>query len=312
MSVRTRVMSFALVLLFPALARAAEPAPAACLIGAHPGIGDADAETAASLVCEELARLGHPVGAPALQPGALLSAYRVELRPLGSSVFLTLAREAPIGTTVATRRVQLANLSEVAVAAPRIADALVAGRELGASATVDNLVGEETRAYRKRSGEFLWGIGIGGTGFAGAGGGLSPNLALVAQYQGPRFAIDTDLHIAIPTGGCIEDACSDNTLVSWGLGARYFFTDGDFSPYAGGGLALGLLDVQSANFYGDQFGVGAYLRVGVEVLRTHAVRLAFDLRADIPFFGIEEYSFDSSATASKYVVPVTLGATFTW
>ncbi len=311
MSKRTLVVSLALVLV-PALAHAADPAPAACLIGAHSGLGDADAETATALVCEELARLGQPVGAPTLIAGAQTSAYRVELRPLGQSIFLTLAREAPLGTTIASRRVQLANLSEVAVAAPRLAGALVSGREFGASATVDSLVGAEARVYKKRGGEFLWGIGIGGTGFVGAGGGLSPNLALVAQYQGPRFAIDTALHVAIPTGGCIEDTCSNNALVSWGLGARYFFTDGDFSPYAGGGLALGLLDVQSGDFYGDRFGVGAYLKVGLEILRTHAVRLAFDIRADLPFFALDEYSFESGATASKYVVPVSLGATFTW
>ena len=135
---------------------------ATCLIGDHPGVEDSDAETAASLICDELRDLGVPVGSPTVDTPASGDAYRVSLRRLGELIFLELSHESPVGTQINSRDTQLAGIEEVAVAAPRIARALVENLPFEETAGMDSLIGEETREIGQRDGETFWGIGIGG------------------------------------------------------------------------------------------------------------------------------------------------------
>ena len=59
------------------------PDPAVCLIGEHSGFPEADARTAALLVCDELRKQGIPVGEPVYRAPDSASIYRVDLYRLG-------------------------------------------------------------------------------------------------------------------------------------------------------------------------------------------------------------------------------------
>src|SRR5687767_5084247 len=69
-------------------------APAACVVGEHPGVSNADALTVALLACEALRARGIAVGEPTADAGAVETTYRVEARGLGTSYLLRVARKA--------------------------------------------------------------------------------------------------------------------------------------------------------------------------------------------------------------------------
>lgn len=317
----------------PAVAHA-EPTPETCLIGAHPGFDDADAGHAADLVCDELARFGYPLGRPVLDPDAYPGAFRIELHPLGAQVFLSVTYESPIGTEVASRRVLLRDIADVATVAPRIAEALVSGRDLEPAAagveaapTSDAYalyeatpgapaLQSEARLVDRRmqppDGGFRWGVGVGGAFFTGGGGEVGPILALLAAYERPQFALDTALRIAIPTGGCEAGTCDETMAITWSVGGRFYLREGAWSPYAGSGLALGMMSVETDALSGNEFGLGAYADLGLELLRTGTMHLAFELRVDLPFYALTNRAEDGSPIGKRYVAPVSLGTTLTW
>ena len=71
------------------------PATAVCLIGEHSGFPEADARTAALLVCDELRKQGISVGEPVYRAPYSASVYRVGLHRLGQKVLVRLSRGKP-------------------------------------------------------------------------------------------------------------------------------------------------------------------------------------------------------------------------
>ena len=125
------------------------PAPAVCLIGAHSGFPEADARTAALLVCDELRKQGISVGEPVYRAPYSASVYRVGLHRLGQKVLVRLSRENPIGTVRIERQLQLGNIEEMIPAAPRLVDALVHRKSLASTVDVESVVEQEARVLRK-------------------------------------------------------------------------------------------------------------------------------------------------------------------
>ena len=89
--------------------------------------------------------------------------------------------------------------------------------------------------------------------------------------------------------------------MSAGIGARFFFSDADLSPFAGGGLQVAYYHLTRSDSSGS--GAGAFAEIGVAGLRSNKVGVYATVRGALPFFTIVD---------SKYVVPVTLnlGLTF--
>ena len=114
------------------------------------------------------------------------------------------------------------------------------------------------------------------------------------------------------------------------LGGRYFLSDGNTSAFVGGGLAYTNMDVtrDEPERYESLEGSGlsAYGEVGVELLRLHSSRLAFDLRFETPFYMLKNDTYpsvqydpatDSYVTQtpteeSSYVVPIMAGLAYTF
>lgn len=122
----------------PALSqpRLAQSTPSAvCLVGEHGGIDEADANTAARLVCSELRRNGIDVSQPVSDPAGAQEAYRVSLWSLGQALVLELSHESPIGDVKAQERVQIPQIEAVIDVAPTIAEDLVRGEEQAGEVT---------------------------------------------------------------------------------------------------------------------------------------------------------------------------------
>jgi len=270
----------------PLPAPAAEPPPPAitvtippCRLGEHAGFEEADARTAALLVCASIAHAG-------ASPGAR---YRVSLGKLGTIIILSVAEEGTIvGSTVDSREMRLQGIEEVDVAAPRIAASIVHGVPLVETEKVDNLVGGDTRIPKSRPGTVHFALGL---------VGMAPPLD---QGISPAPGLMLDLHYETPNqrlelggsfrggGGSASNQSPSIGFAVFSIGGRYYTSDTDFSPYVGGGVSWGYLNLSlpGEGFSGSNSGLGAYADAGVEILRTHHTHLAVGARLDLPFFAL--------------------------
>lgn len=249
----------------------AEPPPAAaltCETGPHSGTYDGEAETVTEMVCVELRHAG------------ARGHHVISVSKLGSATFLSVT-----DATGDARRLQIAGLEEVPVAAPRIATAVTHKTTTEATQQVDNIVDDDQRVLKRQKGEMFGGLGLAGMHVGGTS--MLPAVNLRGAYETTSFAAVGDLRYAFATDN------SDVTVFTLGLGGRYFFGKNDVAPYLGAGLSytnqtLGKSSGRyDGGWYGKNDGVGGYAEIGLEALRTHKSRLAFDLRGDVPFYGLK-------------------------
>lgn len=292
------VLAVVLTALAPSLAHAQEPeetetTPAdtrpACRLGEHDGIDDASAHTATQIVCDAIQR-ANP---------SPTEHFRVSLGTLGNIVVLTVTEEgATPGSAVDSRTLRLQHIEEIPVAAPRVADALVRGVPVEETQKVDNLVGEETRVPKSKGGHTRFAMGlVGVTPPIDKGLTPSPGLLLDLHYEtaNGRLELGADLRFG---GGSNdnETIAAVNGFFEASMGARYYTTDTDFSPYFGGGLAWSYFNLTlPGSFSNDHSGLGAYVSAGFEVLRTHSTHLSIGARLDLPFYEFQAPEYDAGS-----------------
>lgn len=280
------------------------------------GLDQASAYTGWQLICDEIRNQGVTLAAPGANTS---SAYHVTFDRLGARLVVRVAYESPVGHPVRTRRVVLDGPEELTVAAPRIARAVVKDLPLQESERVDNLVGEETRVYRKKSGEFMWGFGVLGTMAPTHSTAVSPGAEFMGYYETPSFGVGFSLRT---TFGSDDKGINQQSI---GVGGRYFLSEADVSPYVGAGIAatwLSIDDDGESEYHAEGSGFGAFAELGVELLRLHGSRLILGLRADAPFYEVKKgygydyaYGTDTSTgggPAKSYQLPLTLSATYAW
>jgi len=258
-----------------------------CRLAEHAGFEEADARTAGQLVCLAIGRAG----------ASQAVRYRVSLGKLGNTIILVVAQEGPsIGSTVDSREMRLQGIEEVEIAAPRIAESIVHGTPLAETQKVDNLVGGETRQPKTAPGKVHFALGL---------IGMMPPLD---QGAAPAPGFNLDLHYETGSGrlelggsfraggGAASNTAPSMSFAIFSLGGRYYTSDTDFSPYVGGGLSWGYLNlkVDGQTESGDNSGLGAYVDAGIEVMRTHHTHLAFGARLDLPFYALNMTSYQES------------------
>jgi hypothetical protein len=275
------------------------PSPA-CRLGDHEGFDEADARTAARLVCAEIAHAGAPAG----------THYRVALGKLGSTTILSVAREGDTpGSTADSREMRLQKIEEVMVAAPRIAEAIVKGLPITETEKVDNLVGQETRQPLSKPGKTHFALGLVGV-LPPLDQGLtpSPGLVLDVHYEtgSQQFEVGGSMRFGGGNGGADNPAICNGFFV-FSLGGRWYSADTDVSPYLGGGLSWSFLNLSlpgQTGFQGQGSGLGAYVDAGVEILRTHHAHLAFGARLDLPFFSVKDQGYSTGFSSTPgYTAP---------
>jgi hypothetical protein len=297
----------------------AESARIACVVGEYPSEYPDSARTAAGLVCEALRARGLDVGAPRPDAGGARAAYVVNLDQLGSTFYLRVNYEEPVGAVRLTRRASLYDLSQAEVAAPRLADALTGRRSMADTANYGNVIGSEARPPEKRSGEFVIGGGIAGISMPAADVVMAPAVNLFAFYETTDWGIGLQFHARDADPSSYQPA----TFVGLSVGARYYLSDKNIAPLIGGGMSvLRLEEYQHVGGNTNQLtgsGISAYGEVGLEFFRLHKTHLIATVRADAPFYKLHRnsdttYYFDGVSAvpaapvgaSTRYDVPISL------
>lgn len=264
---------------------------ASCTLVDRGALDPIEARTATEVVCSELAKEG------------AAGDHEVRFGRLGGRTVVTVtARDGQ-----ESRRVTLTTLEEIQVAAPRLARAIATGAPIDETRTVDNVLGSETRVAKKQGGAMGLDAALFGMTTAGAASGGSAGVALGLVYRSSR--------VALGSLGRLGGIGGHNRIASLDLGGRYYFTDGDIAPFAGGGFAISSIGVErdwDSELEGSGF--GGYATVGVELLRTHHTSLEASLRVDAPAYALEGYSYSSgyfgaggaSRKEQAYVTPLSL------
>lgn len=296
-----------------------------CLAGDYAGLKEASAQASFGVVCDALRKAGAPVAAVHTAPGQASAAYRIDLQRLDRVIILRVTYEAPIGTPRDSRSLTLNGLDEVLVAADRVAQALVHGKPIEETATVDTLVGMETRKAQKKSGEAFWGVGLFGMAVPAFDVYSAGGMELPVWYETTYLGVGGSLRFSL-TGGTHDDDRATFGALSFGV--RGYFTDGDITPYVGGGLGFIWPDYETTagdghatSLHGETEGFGAYGEAGVELLRLHKIRFLVGARVDLPFFStkLRGTSFATnpnggssthSVEEKRYAIPITLNITF--
>ena len=306
-----------------AVAQTDAPAPASAvlLIGDNAGLPDADAETAAMLVHNELRKHGISVSEPVWEAfasnSAVGSVYRIVMRPLGTKVFVRLSEESPIGKITAERQMMLAGIEEMVATAPRLVDALVGRKPIESTIDMENVTEQDAPMRRKISGESLWRMGIFGTSIPGTDIVAEPGFEFGWYFETPTYAVGTEFRSS-GRGDYDDDDDDDFSFVSWSIGGRYFFNKQNITPYVGGGLAIIGASFEAKetkrktgrDWFGDEWewydeseddtGLGVYGVAGIELLRLTESRLNLEVRVDRPFFTLP----------SQDMMPITVGIAF--
>jgi hypothetical protein len=286
--------------------------PFTCAAAKTAGVPPEDAATAVDIVCRELASVSGSAGS-----------FEVSLRPLGSSLVLTVSRRG----AAEGRSLILDGFGEVPTAARRLADALVHAKPIEDTVRVDNLVVSEARPLVTRPGGRKFEMGVVGL-EAGHGTGSGAGFSLGFLYDAPAFAIPAEMRWA---GGGESEA--HTALFSVDTGARYYFGRRDVGPFAGGGFSVLYLSYSESSYEevtqgrstyttshwvdDSRWGPGLYVEGGVQMFRTHRGRLTARVRADFPMYSLhpkgDEYRSPGRSTAidrgPMYIVPVTFGIT---
>ena len=273
----------------PGQAAAAPPSSTAtqitatCSLGDHPGIDADEARTAADLICHDLAR--HAV---------TNTNHEVRFGKLGGRTIVTLASRS--GNTYDERRTFVSSLDEVAVAGPRLSEALASGKPLEETRNVDNVLVSESQTARMQRGSMAVDASVFGATALGASSGASAGVDVGFHYRAGSFGVG--MH---GRAGGIGSGDEKLALASIDVGGRFYLTASEIAPYVGAGLGFSYFELYRKNEASPEgSGVGAFGELGLELLRTHSVGMATSLRVDAPFYALK------TANASTYAVPLSL------
>ena len=259
-----------------------------CTLGEHSGVENADAETVRDLFAHELANR---------HAGAGL--YEVRLGKLGGRLLLVL-EEKHADHTVDERRTLIGGIEEVPVAAPRLIDALISGKPLEETQTANNVLSGESRSVQMKQGRMGFAGAVIGTTPISVSSGFAAGAELGIVYEADRFALTGHGRLASGSSG----GDSQFTYFNLGIGARYFLTENDITPYVGAGAGFSVYNM-SNNGDGSSFngnGMNLYGEFGVEGFRAHHAVMFASVRLDAPLFALSESDYNGSTT--KYAMPV--------
>ncbi len=267
-------------------------------LGDHSGIEGPDAETIREIVAHDLASHRAPSGN-----------YEVRMGKLGSRVLMVLERRTEAG--IEERHTLITGVEEAPIASQRIVDAMVSNKPLEETQNVTNVLSQEARTPLQKQGRPGFAGGIIGVTPAGIPTGVGAGAELGLVYEADRFAISA--HGRLAGGGSGDGA--NFMYFNLGVGARYFITDGDVSPYVGGGTGFSAYNAKASDgsttsydgsysyarsYEGSGSGMNVYGEAGIEAFRTHRVSMIAGLRADAPLFAL------SDGGDKRYVVPISL------
>jgi hypothetical protein len=258
-------------------------------------IDASDARTAADVICGALASHG-------AKPGA----YDIGVGKLGKSLVLAVVDRK----SMAERRLFIDGPDEIPLAADRIATAFAENTTVAETQGADNVVSSEVKTPLRRAAPTSVFLGVTGASAFGFDAGMSAGAEVDFEFRihNVGFALQGR------AGGI---ASGENFLGygSVGVGARYYLSDADVSPFVGVGPMLAYFKANEHDVLSGYQGVGfgAAAEAGASFYRSSHAGILVALRVDVPTFLLKttNYSYSStgaqtSTVSSLYVAPVSL------
>lgn len=286
------------LLLLPAVARAGG---ALAVVTEAGGVDEGSVRTARGILQAELRANGVPVvddpaAAVVGPPGEALrraaagagatAIYALGLSPLGRKLYVRVEELDAELQPRAERHLQAAGAEELDLVIPRLVKAIVAGRPVEATQSLETLTAKEGRAPEKKPGESMWGLGV----LGGASGAVGYELRWA--YEMEHVRLDIAWGAVAKSGGYGPDVTH---LV---VGAAYVFGAQDIAPYLG--ARIGRIDLTTEDEAGE--GLGVVVTAGVELFRLRRARLLLEAGGILPLFRVKAGGFDTAGTSSYRAV----------
>lgn len=216
---------------------------------------------------------------------------------LGEKVIVTVDVVEANGEPAHSERMSIDRVEELDIVATRIARAITTNQPVAATAELGSITTKETEVEKRRHGLSGIAIGVGALlparGYAEVPVGMAFDLAW--WYEAPSFAIGPRVGIRFQ-----PDLDSDDTFIEIpiDIGAYYVMGLGDFAPFFGGGAGVRYIHdsrfqqvrvgsvvqtTHAADVVDNQWGFGAYARVGVLLFRTYSVRTSISGDYNVTF-----------------------------
>lgn len=273
MNVRAFVAPLVAAVSLLLVSRSAEAAT--CVLSDHTGVDDAEAKTAAEMMCNELSSRA---------PNA---SFDVRLGKLNGRELITVT--AADGHRV---RTFLSGLDELDLAAPRLASALIEEKPLAETRKVDNVIADEGRMPKKVATTSGAVMGMFVLSSVGASSAPSAGIDVGLAFRTGHFGLTGNGRL-----GGMGSGDSKISTVSIDVGTKLYLTDGEWAPFLGAGAGLS----HFSRHGGDGSGGEAFATAGIELMRTAHVGFVVAARVDLPFYALE------GAKGSTYAAPVSLG-----
>ena len=237
---------------------------------------------------EGLSPCGTPTTSPVPPPEALITTLKahqctrlfvVETVKLGSKRIVQLSefKVKEPQTVRFSAQMSATRIEELDLIIPRLVRAVLSRKDPRSTAEVDQVTAKESRAWRKKDGEFLMGGAIPvGTSFH-PDAKPSYGIGGLVSYEMEHARLDASLVGQFNSRG---DELWHGGVT---LGAAYLFNAGNTSPYLGANLGYGATwmgsDVDDANF-GLLISAGG----GIEFFRLYKARMLVDARVTLPSY----------------------------
>jgi hypothetical protein len=221
---------------------------------------------------------------------------------LGSKlVVFVSAVDVAAGKSLSQQRMSIDQVEDLEQVALRVAEAITSGKTTDDTAALGLITEKETTPAKRREGASGLSLRLGGVSPVGdpyqAGFGILVDAGI--WYEGNDFAIEPRVGYRFSTN--TEEA--GYRAFHGDFGAFWILGRGDFAPFIGGGAGVRFVgeDRQNVQSSGsvvrltsaetdteEQWGPGAFARVGVMFFRTYSVRMAIDLEYDATFVNLHE------------------------
>ncbi|MBM4395089.1 MAG: hypothetical protein FJ087_05310 [Deltaproteobacteria bacterium] len=237
---------------------------------------------------------------PAIEASGARRVFVLSVMPLGEKLVVGLGEHRmPSLDLVRSERMTASRIEELDTVLPRLVDAVLGGRTADQTVSVETVTEHEGRPWRKRAGQFLWGLGIPFGASLRGSSEVSYGLGLRFSYEMAHARIDADTWFQLN---------AQEGMIHWSaptIAAYWLPLDTNVSPYVGGGVGFG-----GSTFRDTDHTMGVLLTVGggVEFFRLYGTRLMFDVRAGLPTYRVE-----TGSRGDKAWVPVfTAMLSFLW
>lgn len=316
---------------------------AVCVVIKSGGLGRETIETARGLLCDEVSGKGYvilePEGSkPVMNLKEALKVakdegadklFALKLHLLGKKIIAVVVEYNPTsGRQLYSARLTCLAVEELEEAIPRLVDAVVKRRKIEDTAEVDTVTAKESAPYRKKHGEFLWGLGLKVSTPLRADYSALYGFGLKLGYEMKFARIDIDL-----AGGAHPER--EYQLLMIGLSGYWLPLAEWWTPFIGGGLSYTSLRSEGperiekryyTNELGDQqislnkmtpiydgHGLSIFVSGGMEFFRLHDVRLLAEARLILPcFLSNETTSTDDIKGDNRWVPFFDFGLSLLW